>query len=159
MQRGIGTPENREVAFMLYAQSGGRDVHGILKRLREEHGIKISANTYYAWKREGEWEKRIEGQNPTFEERTLIRMMGLIEAIERRIAGGRSLNPQDVYAYTSMVNTFFRHSKRLRPAMRVSPEEMRRKTEEILQEIYGIEPDRAHAIAYQNAQAKGQDEK
>jgi hypothetical protein len=152
--RGIGTRENREMAFRVYAQMGGRDVHGILKRLREEHGIGISAHTYYAWKREGDWEKRLEGQDPSFEERTLVRMMGLIEVLERRIAKGQKINPADIYAYTGLVNTFFRHSRRMRGALRYDPARWKQMAEEILEADYGIRASLPDGEGMQNPDGK-----
>lgn len=141
MSKPKGTPENRELAFVVYARFGGRNVPAMLERLVKEHGLRISMNTLYRWKREGDWEARLENKEPTFEERTLLKLMGLMERVERRLAESPAVEPQAVYAYTNMVNTFFNLAKKLGPAMRTSPEEMRRRALEILENDYGIKGD------------------
>ena len=138
MSKGIGTPQNRELAYRAYAQFGGRNIPAILECLKQEHGIKISTQTLYVWKREGDWEGRLRSHPTSFEEKTLISMMGLIETLERRLSESKTMDPQAVFAYTRMVNTFFKQAKKIGRLMRTDPETIRRTAQEILERDYGI---------------------
>lgn len=138
MSRGIGTPENREMAFRVYARFGGRNIPGILERLKKEHGLRISAQTLYQWKRDGEWAEKLLDSGPSFEEGVLLKLMGLIERFERHLQTAPRMDAQAIFAYTNMINTFFNLSDKLRPFIKTDPARMKRIADEILENDYGI---------------------
>ena len=114
MKKGIGTPENRELAFRVYAFFGGRNIPRVLRRLFSEHDIDISARTLHDWKNEGNWDERIRtavrGELPgtdmlTFDEKMLKRIIGIVGRYESQIKTGASLDNQAAYAYTNLVKT------------------------------------------------------
>jgi hypothetical protein len=141
MKKAVGTPENRDTAFRVYARFGGKNVSAILECLEKEHGIRISMQTYYKWKREDGWEERLEGEAPpTAEEGVLLTLLGFMQKIERRFMDSPDADAQAAYAYASLAGMFFRHAKRLRPG-KADVETMRRKAAEIFETEYGIKRD------------------
>lgn len=138
MMRAVGTPENKDAAFRVYARFNGKNVPAILESLRTEHGLRLSMQTYYRWKREEGWEERLKDSlPPTAEENVLLTLLGFMRKIERRFMEAPDVEPQAVYAYSTLAGMFFKHSKRLRPG-RVDIEKMRLMAAEILETEYGI---------------------
>jgi len=126
MKKGIGTPENRELAFAVYTLFGGRNIHRILIRLEHVHGLSLSARTLYKWKDEGNWDGRLgragaAGKCPpmrevlTFEERLLSRVMGLLEKYERHFETNDAVrDAQAAYAYTNLLRAAMELSRRMK---------------------------------------------
>jgi len=118
MTKGIGTPENREAAYRVYALFGGKNIRQILGRLEWKHGLKISAQTLYEWKDEGGWDKRIAESAAedelTFNERMLGRVLRLIERYDRHFAAeGPARDAQTAYAYTNLIRTAMELRRRM----------------------------------------------
>jgi len=122
MNKGTGTPENRELAFMAYALFGGKNIPKVLQRLQALHGIRISARTLYRWRDEGGWQERMAAlaggssaaHELTFDERMLGRMMSLIERFEAELAK-KGADSQTAYAYTNLVRTAIELSRNMAP--------------------------------------------
>ncbi|MDP2168016.1 MAG: hypothetical protein Q8J64_06770 [Thermodesulfovibrionales bacterium] len=133
-----GTPEKRETAYKAYAASEGEDIKVLLRRLRDEHGIMISATTFYKWKREGDWLQRAarEKSGLRYGETMLLRLNKLIEKFERRMDKDEDVEPQAVYAYVNAVRAAVTLSEKY--PHRADPEKMKRVAEEILEREYGI---------------------
>jgi hypothetical protein len=131
-----GTRGNRELAFRLYKEEGGRDIRKIIRRLREEHGLGLSAPTLHRWKKEGGWQARLEGVGRTgFDERMLAILERLIGRYEEQMAESRRLKDQSTYALLYLMKA----ARELRMSgVRTDPEEMRRVADEILRTEYGI---------------------
>ena len=107
MRKGLGTPQNRELAYKVFALFGGKNVHKILSRLDHAYDISMSARTLYQWKDEGGWDKRLAtGQDVmTFNELTLRRLNRIIQKHERHYDSNEKAvgNAQLAYAYTNLV--------------------------------------------------------
>lgn len=131
-----GTKENRDLAFRLYKEEGGRDISKIIQRLRQEHGLGLSAPTLHRWKKEGRWQERLSGNwQAGFDERMLDILERLIERYEHQMAEGRRLKDQSTYALLYLIKA----ARELRGSgVRTDPEEMKRMAEEILRTEYGI---------------------
>jgi hypothetical protein len=134
-QKGVGTPENREAAYTVYALFGGRNIKQILGRLEWKHGLRISAQTLYEWKKEGKWDARIavggEQDVLTFNERMLKRVLRLIGMYDRHFASGDSAkDAQAAYAYTNLIRTAMELKRRMnRWESECPPDIVRRGTE------------------------------
>lgn len=138
MKKGVGTRENRERAYRLYREHGGRDIRAVLGKLQSRYGLKISAQTLYKWRREGKWTDRMaEGEPESFDLGMFGRLVRLIEKYEGYLEGKAGVDNQAAYAYTNMIRTAMELSARIGPA-RTDPEEMKRIAEEILETEYGI---------------------
>jgi len=133
------TREQRELAFLVYKEFGGRDVPQILERLRR-YGLKISAQTLHKWKRQENWKAHTgdkgKGKSMRLEEGLLQRLLRLIETYYRRLDEGPKIDPQATYALVSMIKTVMGISGKM--PEKVDPEEMRLKAEEILETEFGI---------------------
>jgi hypothetical protein len=122
MKKGIGTPENREIAFGVYFLFGGKNIPRIIERLERAHGLKVSAQTLYEWKREGGWDERIGRDNAlredtgllTFDEKMMRRIFSLIEKYERFFETNASVDNQAAYAYTNLLRAAIELSKRMK---------------------------------------------
>jgi hypothetical protein len=117
MTKGIGTPENRETAYRVFALFGGRNIKQILGRLQWKHDIEISAQTLYEWKKEGQWEERMARTAGTdvltFNEQMLGRVLRLIRRYDVHFAGGPVNNAQAAYAYTNLIRTAMELARRM----------------------------------------------
>jgi hypothetical protein len=137
----MGTPENRELAFRVYAAMGGRDIPRVLDRLKSDYGLSISAQTLYRWRSEGGWELRMTGRDSeepsAFELRLFNRLMRLIERYEADLDRRPNVGSQEAFAYANLARAAIELSKRLPPEAK-DPEEMRRVALEILETDYGI---------------------
>lgn len=116
MKKGAGTPENKEMAFRVYALFGGKNIQHILERLRCRNALEISAQTLYEWKREGNWDERMkatpaEPEFLSFNERMLRRLMEVIERYERRF--DKEAGDQAAYAYANLVRVALELSGRM----------------------------------------------
>lgn len=138
-----GTPENRELAFRTYAAMGGRDIAGVLERLRKDYGLDISEQTLYRWRREGGWALRMpphreqRGETSGFELRLFHRLTRLIERYEAELERQPRVESQDIFAYAGLARTALEVSRSLPPSAR-DPEEMRRIAAEILENDFGV---------------------
>lgn len=140
-KRTVGTPENRELAFRVYAAMEGKDIPRVLDRLKREYGLSISAQTLYRWRREGGWALRMSGRDAeepsAFELRMFNRLMRLIERYEADLDKMPRVGTQEVFAYANLARAAMELSKRLPPEAK-DPEEMRRVAQEIMETEYGI---------------------
>jgi hypothetical protein len=125
-----GTPENRE-------RFGGKDMPGMIEALKAEHGLEISLQTLYQWRRDWDWDGRLALSASTHEERMLYKLMGLIEKYERHMGKSDKPDPQAAYAYTNLISAFLNLTGKM-PMKGASHEEMQRVAEEILRNDYGI---------------------
>lgn len=122
MKKGVGTPENRELAFRVYSLFGGRNIHRMLCRLEHMHGLAISARTLYKWKEQENWEARMGPRDGlsapgvlTFEERLLLRVMSLIEKYELYFETNDAVKDiQAAYAYTNLLRTAIELSRKMK---------------------------------------------
>lgn len=127
MKKGIGTPENRELAYRVYALMAGRNIPRILYRLEMRHKLEISARTLYKWKEEGDWDRRMAGEDPngrgtapdgvmTLEERMLMKITGLMEKYEQCFEGREAApDAQSAYAYTNLARAALEIARKMKP--------------------------------------------
>ncbi|MDP2168732.1 MAG: hypothetical protein Q8J64_10430 [Thermodesulfovibrionales bacterium] len=133
MKKGIGSKENMETAKKVYLEEEGRNIYRILERLDTEHGLKISAQTLYAWRAGGNWQAKADACLEHYIMRGLIR---LIKKYERDMENSQRPDAQAAYAYINMVKTAVTLSGKY--PHRADPAEMKRVAEEILEREYGI---------------------
>jgi hypothetical protein len=137
-----GTPENRELAFRTYAAMGGRDIPGVLERLRKDYGLDISAQTLYRWRKEGGWALRMppeekRGETSGFELRLFHRLARLIERYEAELERRPKVESQEIFAYAGLARAALEVSRKLPPAAK-DPGELRRIAAEILENDFGV---------------------
>jgi len=137
MKKGQGTPENKKKAFGLYIELGGKNIKAMLGRLRDEHGIEVSAQTLINWATEGKWKEHIMSMgHAEFEKTMLLKLIRQIERLERRQEISPAPDMQSVYAYTNLINSALK-IKRTIPE-KIDPEEMCRRAKEIFENDFGI---------------------
>jgi hypothetical protein len=150
MKKGEGTPENKEAAFGVYMEHGGRNIPLMIRHLGEEHGIKVSEHTLYDWMKEGDWKARLkraederkeflEGELLDFDQKMLKKILRQIERYERHLDTDSRVDNQAAYAYTNMIRTAMELAGKIKPERKRSPEEIRRAAEEVLRNDYGID--------------------
>jgi hypothetical protein len=149
MKKGEGTKDNRELVFGMYAEHGGRNIPLIIRRLGEEHHIRISEQTLYEWMRDGDWKarlKRAEDEKGKFcreelldlDEQMLRKILRQIERYEQHLDTGTPPDNQAAYAYINMIRTAMELSNKIKPEKKVDPAEHERSLEEVLETEYGI---------------------
>lgn len=133
-----GTRENRELAFRLYKEEHGQNIGHVLRRL-EQGGLRISARTFYKWKKEDGWDKQTaDERQTTLDKKLLDRLLRLIDRYGRQIEGSDRLNDQSTYAYMHLIRAARELSRSMKPE-RTDPGEMKRLAMEILESDYGIQ--------------------
>jgi hypothetical protein len=132
-----GTPENREKAYSVYERFGGKDMPGMLEVLKNEHGLEISLQTLYQWRRDWDWNGRLALSASTHEESMLHRLMGLIDKYERHLRKVDSPDPQAAYAYTNLISAFLNLTGKM--PKKGKGAEGTATLEEVLRNEYGIE--------------------
>lgn len=148
--KGIGTPENKEKAFQIYREFGGRNVPKILRELKTRHGIGIRTSTFYEWKRDGNWDERmkradaekedVEYESLSFPEKMFRDLLKRKEAYEqyfRGLAPDRMDNHAQ-YAYNHILKTLAELADKVKPEEAADPEKMKQVMKEILEREYGI---------------------
>ena len=130
-----GTPENREKAYGIYERFGGKDMPGMIKALKAEHGLEISLQTLYQWRRDWDWDSRLALSASTHEERMLFKLMGLIEKYEQHMSKSDKPDPQAAYAYSNLIAAFLNLSGKI-PMSKASLEEYERTLNEEVENAY-----------------------
>jgi hypothetical protein len=126
--------ELKELAYGVYAQYGGRNIRGMLGYLEKKYGLQITRQTLNRWRAEGLWDARLRDTEPM--QSVLGDIHEVIDRLRREIRSASDVDPQLVYAYASMVNSFFRIKKSI--PEKIDPEERQRRVEEVLVQEYGI---------------------
>jgi hypothetical protein len=126
---------NREIAFDVYAGYGGRNIRGMLGHLEKKHGMKITRQTLNRWRAEGHWDQRLRDKEPI--ESVLGDIHEVIDRLRREIRSSSDVDPQMIYAYASMINSFFRIKSSI--PEKVDPEERQRLINDILVNDYGLD--------------------
>lgn len=145
--KGIGTPDNRELAFAIYREFGGRNIPKVIEEISRRHGLRITAQTLYAWKNQGGWDRRMAAADALrdetqeeglgFEDRMFRALMERKRAYDRYFQE-RPIDNQAQYAYNSLVETLIKLSKTIRPEESANPEKTRAEIDEILAAEYGV---------------------
>jgi hypothetical protein len=130
-----GTPENREKAYEVYERFGGKDMPGMIEALKAEHGLEISLQTLYQWRRDWDWDGRLALSASTHEERMLYKLMGLIEKYERHMGKSDKPDPQAAYAYTNLISAFLNLTGKI-PMSKKALEEYNRSLDEQVENEY-----------------------
>jgi hypothetical protein len=143
-----GTPDAKELAFRVYAEHGGINIPLILENLKHTYKLEITERTLYEWKQAGDWKARVkrameekrefqEGELLGLEERMMGKLLKQIERYEGHMHGPE-IDNQAAYAYVNMIRIALELAGRIRPETRLSPEEMKRRIDEVLEAEYGI---------------------
>jgi hypothetical protein len=151
MKKGEGTLQNKETAFGIYREHGGRNIPLIIRHLGEEHGIRVSEHTLYEWMKDGDWKERLkraeeerdkfcESELLDFDEKMLKKILRQIERYERHLDTNAPVDNQAAYAYTNMIRTAMELSGKIRHEKEVRTEAHERTLEEVLEHEYGITP-------------------
>ena len=126
---------NRELAFGVYAEYGGRNFRGMQGHLEKKYGLQITRQTLNRWREEGLWDARLRDKEPM--QSVLGDIHEVIDRLRREIRSSSDVNPQLVYAYASMINSFFRIKSSI--PEKVDPEERQRLINDILVNDYGLD--------------------
>jgi len=143
----MGTPENKERAFEVYREFGGRNIPKVLEEINKRHGLSLTTPTLYAWKNEGGWDGRMERADATraeLDEEGLSFEQKMFKALlERKRAYDRyfrekPIDNQAQYAYNSLVESLIKLSKGIKPEETKDPAQSRAEIEEVLAAEYGL---------------------
>ncbi len=148
--------ENRELAYTVWRECG-QNMEMTLRKLRGEHGMKLSKPTLYAWREKYDWkgraaraeaeERKAEAvRELSFEEKMIADLVRQKEKYEQYFEslGASPPDNQATYAYTGIVKAIIDIKKKLKvsDALKKAEKDKKMSKDELLklirEEVYGL---------------------
>jgi hypothetical protein len=153
--KGIGTPETKLAALAIYRENKGRKVDAIVALINKKLKIKITARTFYSWRKDGDWDGKIERANAlaagrapdgsTISVKVRSGLLNRFNEYEVFFASlkGKPPKAMDMFAYVSVVKALVlldKGDKKTADALDAieEPAAARKKARQVMEDIYGI---------------------